>query len=341
MKILLIGSGGIGRRHLKNLKALRPETKVTLWRQLGRRELSADVLALIDRIVLTQQEALESKPDAAIIASPASRHIPTALALAWEGVALFIEKPLSDDLEGVDELLEVSHRRNLVLMVGYCLRFFQPLLEIKRILDEGELGRPIYFRAEARQNLADWRSGINYRETASARRELGGGVLLELSHEFDSARWLMGEVESIWAHAAKLSDLEIDVEDTADASVVFASGARGGVHLNMTERPGGRFYRIVATKGTIEWNSQEGGVRFFSHTAGQWRTAWNPDTYDRNAMYVDELQHFLDCLPAKRDPMVNGQEGKKTLELVLAAKESVRTDRRVDLELPAHSIEAL
>ena len=113
-------------------------------------------------------------------------------------------------------LLALCHQRRLVLMVGYNFRFYPPLQAMRQALVEGCIGRLISLRAEAGQYLPDWRPGSDYRQGASARRELGGGVVLELSHELDYIRWLGGEVESVGALVGKLSDLEIEVEDTAE-----------------------------------------------------------------------------------------------------------------------------
>lgn len=330
MKALIVGLGSIGRRHALNLRRLDPHLRLIAWRHHktgGEMDPS-----LIDSVVYNLEEVLAERPGFVVIANPPALHISTAISLAQAGIPLFIEKPFSSDLEGIDELIEECARRHLALMVGYNFRFYQPLQMMKQAIEEGRIGRMLTCRAEAGQYLPDWRPGTDYRRSVSARRDLGGGVLLELSHEFDYVRWLAADVRSVSARAAKISDLEIDVEDTAEVTLEFENGALGHIHLNMTQRPAGRSCRIAGTEGTLIWDGMNHSVRVLSGASGVGTdlAPANP-SLDRNAMYLAEMEHFLDCVRTGREPLVGAQEGRRTLELVLAAKESSREGKVVQL----------
>jgi len=218
----------------------------------------------------------------------------------------------------------------LILMVGYNLRFYRPLILIKDFLSQGLIGRVLFIQAEVGQYLPDWRS-IDYRYSTSASKKLGGGVVLELSHEIDYARWLMGDVESVFAELGQLSDLEIDVEDTADIFLRFESGTFGNIHLNMVQKSASRSCRIVGTEGIIEWNGQNHCARLYSNRFEKWKNIYKSKKLDRNEMYKDEIVHFLECVERGIDPIVDGAEGRRTLEVILAAKKSNEKGCRIQI----------
>lgn len=331
MRALIVGLGSIGRRHLENLRSLEPMAQVTVLRHSETQEQSNEIPGDEVRVVHSIDEALKLRPDIAILANPASMHMASGLALAQAGVSLLVEKPLAHTLEGVEELINVCQQRHLVLMVGYNLRFYQPLQVMWRVLQEGRIGRLVSLRAEVGQFLPDWRPGRDYRKTVSAKRELGGGALFELSHELDYVRWLAGEVNTVSACVGQLSDLEIDVEDTVELILQFRSGGLGSVHLNMVQHPMSRRCHLIGTEGTLTWDGVSHQVRWFSTATQRWSELHPTASLDRNEMYVAELRHFLECVRAHEVPAVDGEEGRRTLELILAAKRSAEERRAIDL----------
>ena len=156
----------------------------------------------IDRCVSSIHEALLCRPDAAVIASPAPCHIETATPLAKAGVHLLVEKPISSSTAGVSALIEICRAQGVVLMTGYNLRFLACMQRFKELLSENRAGRILSVRAEVGQYLPSWRPDSDYRRQVSAQAALGGGALLELSHEIDYLRWLFGEVSWVSADTA-------------------------------------------------------------------------------------------------------------------------------------------
>jgi len=331
MRVLVIGLGSIGRRHLANLRLVEPTAHVTIYHQHSKPWGAAEVQPLADHVVYQLKDALDTKPDVALITNPASLHIETGLALARQGIHLFIEKPLSNTMSGVDELIALCHKRSLILMVGYNFRFYRPLQVMRQAVMDGRIGRPIALRAEAGQYLPDWRPGSNYRQTTSAKHALGGGAVLELSHELDYARWLVGEVKTVCAQIGHLSNLEIDVEDVAEIILQFSNGAIGSVHLDMIQQPATRTCRIIGTKGTLVWDGLSHRVQFFSTATNTGLDLHPAKKIDRNEMYVAELRHFFDCVKRNEVPLVSGEDGRRVLEIALAVKRSSRDQNVVKL----------
>lgn len=331
MRILIVGLGSIGRRHLANLKLIQPTARAVIWHQHTKEKAALEIPLETDKVVYNLEEALNTLPDAALITNPASLHIETSLTLARQGIHLFIEKPLSNSMNGVDELIDLCHKRSLILMVGYNLRFYRPLQVMRQALIEGQIGRPVVLRAEVGQYLPEWRPGRDYRHTTSAKHVLGGGAVLELSHELDYARWLLGEVKTVHAQIEHLSDLEIDVEDVAEIILQFSNGGIGNIHLDMIQQPATRICRVIGTKGTLIWDGLSHRVQLYRAGEGMWRDLHPETKIDRNEMYVTELRHFLECVNGDKSPSVNGEEGRRVMEVALAVKRSSRDQKVVAL----------
>ena len=331
MKVLIAGFGSIGSRHLKNLFALDSSCNVVICHQQSTPIAVTDDFSSSVQRVYCLEEALDIRPDVALITGPASTHVETGLALAKHDIHLFIEKPLSDRMDGVEKLLNECRQRRLVLMVGYNFRFYEPLQTVEKALRKQKIGRVLSIRAEAGQYLPDWRPAQDYRQSVSARQNLGGGVLLELSHEFDYLCRLLGDVETVWAHTDRLSDLDVDVEDIAEVILQFRSGAIGSVHLDMVQRTATRTCRIVGTEGTLTWDWDSHRVRMYSAAADKWTDLHPAEPLDPNDMYVAELRHFFDCVAIGRTPAVNGEAGRRVLQIILAARRSSEAKRSVKL----------
>jgi predicted dehydrogenase len=331
LRVAIVGFGSIARRHITNLCTFVPKPEVLVWRQHSRDLDLGDVSELVDRVVFDINEVRAWNPHAALLTNPASLHIETAQALVDEGIHLLIEKPLANSLIGIDELLQVCRERSVVLLVGYNLRFCRPLLLLKEVLDSGRIGRPLTLRAEVGQYLPDWRSGKDYRSDVSAQKALGGGVILELSHELDYARWLMGEVSRVQAQVDRLSDLDIDVEDNAEVILKFSNGAVGSIHLDMIQRDPIRQCRIVGSSGMLRWDGIGHRTQLYSQESEGWVDLWQDKTYDVNDMYIGEVRHFFDCIQGNSDPVVSGEDGRRIVELSEAIKRSSEELRSIDL----------
>ncbi|MFA7677421.1 MAG: Gfo/Idh/MocA family oxidoreductase, partial [Candidatus Omnitrophota bacterium] len=283
MKIIFVGLGSIASRHIKNIKQIAPESKIAIWRQHSSNSDLGDLNNLVEAVFFSQSQACQWSPEAAFITNPASNHCQAALAFARVNSHLFIEKPLSDSLESVDELLAEVKQRKLTAMVGYMLRFHQPLRVVKEAIFQGKLGKILSVKASVGQNLLDWRPQKRYQDTVSAKKELGGGVLLELSHEIDYVRWLAGEIDNISAFSGKVGQLEVDVEDIAELNLKFKSGAMGNIHLDMLDMAANRSCRIIGEKATIKWESSSTSdeLKIYSSKESGWQDLFSSNREDK------------------------------------------------------------
>jgi len=331
MKILVVGLGQIGRRHVRNLKSIDSSIEVGVWSRHATPDELAEFSPPVDKVVNSLTDALSWQPEAAIISNPASLHVVTALPLAEHGIHLFIEKLISNILDGTNELFDLCRQRDLALVVGYNFRFYSPLQQLREALREGRIGRPISLRAEVGAYLPKWRPARDHKQSVSAQSDLGGGAVLELSHELDYARWLMGEVSSVAARVARLGELDINVEDLVEIVLGFENGAVGSVHLDMLQRSPTRLCRIIGTEGTLTWDWSTHNVCLFSGATDLWEDLVPAQDIDRNDMYVAELKHFLDCVSREAVSLCTGEDGRRALEIAVAVKESSATERFIRL----------
>jgi predicted dehydrogenase len=330
LRFLVVGCGSIGKRHIMNLAHLNvPHIYAFDIDSARMREVSESFkvspLGSLD-------EGWSLNPHVALIVTPTSLHIPLAVEAVKRGCHLFIEKPLSHSLEGVDELLRIVRDRGLVTLVGCNLRFHPGLVRIKQLIDDGAIGNVIAGRAEVGQFLPDWHPWEDYRHMYSAQPDLGGGVILDAIHEIDQIRWMLGEVSEVACFAGKLSRLEITTEDTAAVLLRLSSGAIGEVHMDYVQRTYSRSCHFIGEEGTIRWDYVDGQVRWYSAKTREWKIFLNPPGWEPNQMYLDEMKHFLNCLSQKERPMLDVFEAKRLLEIALAAKSSVQRHQIIRVE---------
>lgn len=328
-RYLIVSLGSIGRRHLRNLRSLRGEATIAVWRQ---HSTVVEIPEGADQQFTTLAEALAFKPHAAIIAGPATTHLPVAMALAAAGIPLLVEKPIADHPDGLEALLALCRERRLTLMTGYNLRFLPSLRETKRLLDDGAIGPVLAARVEVGQYLPDWRPTNDYRQAVSARRELGGGALLELSHELDYIYWLFGLPARVTARGGRYSRLEIDVEDMVELLFEYDAPARiVNVHLDMVQRAPVRRARFIGEDGTLLWDGITDRIECYRAEDARWEVLDQFALADRNRMYLDELSHFLHCLEYAEVPLIDGEQGRDVLTMAAAARESMVLGRCLEV----------
>jgi len=314
MRFLIAGLGSIGRRHLRNLLAL-GERDIVLYRT-GRSTLPDDELqGFVTETDLTA--ALNHKPDAVIVANPTAYHLDVAIPAAEAGCHLLIEKPISHTLDRIDQLQAAVQRTGAKVLVGYQFRYHPGLMAIHQWLQEGRIGRPLYAHAHWGEYLPDWHPWEDYRGSYAARADQGGGVTITLSHPIDYLRWLLGEVELRWHWAAELGNLEMDVEDTAELWLEFATGAVGSVHLDYLQRPPDHHLLILGTGGTCGWDNKDGISRLFEVSSNEWKS-FNPSPrFERNQMFLDELHNFIGVIEGTQEAKCSLEDGIALLKLVL------------------------
>lgn len=276
-------------------------------------------------------DGLSIEPDAVIIATPTNSHVDLALRAVKADCNIFIEKPISNKLDLIPALISEAKRKNIVTLVGCNMRFHPGVRKVKELLGDAVIGKILYADIESGSYLPSWRPTVDHRTIYSSSKVMGGGVILDIIHEIDYALWMLGEVGSIACMAGTLSNLEIETEDTADLLLKFRSGTIGHIHLDYFQRVYSRRCKLVGENGLITWDFTAGQVGVYKTSTGSWSYYRQPDNYEINQMYIDELNHFIRCLQGLEHPTLDLIGAHKDLKVALAAKESAEENRFVTL----------
>ncbi len=331
-KVLIIGFGSIAKKHIKALKSIDPAIEIIVVRQQHHDANLGEYQVMVNEVLFDLDEAFKRQPHAALITNPAPKHLSAAKACLMHHIPVFIEKPLADTAQEIHEFLEFANKQMLPVVVGYCLHYFKSLVTMNDVINNGRIGRILSINASVGQWLPNWRPGTDYRQNVTARRELGGGVMLELSHEIDYLRWFLGKPLAVTAVSKHISNLEIDVEDIAEITIEFEGGALGHVHMDFLDQAFERSCRIVGEQGTLLWEAHEGHrVKLYNVQEKKWEEIVRAEDVDLTQMYVEQMRSFLSCVEGNSKPKVTLEDGMTTLNIILAAKESAIQGRRVNL----------
>lgn len=317
LRFLVLGCGSIGQRHIKNLIALQAGEILAFdvledRRHFVREELDVET---VDRI----EAAWKWKPDVALIAASTETHVLLALQAVEHGCHLFIEKPLSHTLTGIDRLCAEVEQRQLTTMVGCNMRFHPGPVTVKRLITENAIGKVIAARIQTGSYLPWWRPEQDYRQSYSASIEWGGATL-DCIHEIDLALWYLGPAKLVAAAASPAHSIDLKIDGLIEIILDHASGALSNVHLNFVQRDYRRTCQIIGSEGSIYWDFADHQVHVFGDDGELRQTYLEPDGWAANQMYLDEMRHFLQAL-RNCTPTTNPiSEALATLNIALDAR---------------------
>lgn len=307
----VVGLGNITKRHRRNLKTLFPEKKIVGVSASNRAKNEAD--NDIDEF-LSLEGLIKLRPDFVMVASPATMHKEHALPILNSGIPVIIEKPLAADSISAEKISSAAQKSGTPAAVAYCLRFSQSAQFVKEFLASQDLGEIYNVIVEVGQYLPQWRPSIDYRDSVSAKKELGGGVLLELSHELDYLQWLLGDLECQSAISRKTKELELDVEEIVDAVLTTKKGAICYLHLDFIQKSPRRYCSVIGQNGRLDWDLIS--ERVVLHDAKGSRELFKVRDNDPNSKYLLMLKNFEALVEGKTHNCVSIESALQTIRLV-------------------------
>lgn len=317
--IAVIGLGNIATRHRRNLKLLFPEAKLIAMSASGR--VPKEPVGDSDHIAESINEIVQSEVQFAIIASPAPFHAQHAIPLIQAGIPVLIEKPVSVTQADAQALIDAEAKYQTPVAVGYCLRYLPSAQKVRQMLQEGVIGTLYNAFIEIGQYLPDWRPTKDYRETVSAKAELGGGVLLELSHELDYAQWILGSLIPRHVILRASEELGLEVEDNADLLMTTMKGAVVNIHLDFLQRKAHRKCRFIGSEGCVEWDLIQNEVVLI--TARDKQVIYSAPEWDKNKMYLEMVTDFIRKINGQPNQSITLQEAERTVGLIVEMKKFV------------------
>jgi predicted dehydrogenase len=329
-KRLIVGAGSAGVRHLNIAKTLFPKASIALLTK----RLSIDSNLSPNMHFVDSKDAVSFQPDIAVISGAASSRIEVCTMLANSGAHLLIEKPISNTTKGVADLIEICQAKKLVLAVGYNLRFDESLIAFRESLNSQVIGKPLLVSCEVGQYLPSWRENIDYRQSVSSKHELGGGVLLELSHEIDYLTWIFGKINWVRATVMKQSSLEIDVEDSAFLTLGIENSNNPNLVANLSmdfiRHDFKRSCVVVGEEGTLKWDGTNQEVSLLQKGESHWKLLSEMNN-SANDSYINEWNDFVSCIDSGNRPRASGSDGLNALEVIESALESAPTGAQVQV----------
>ena len=315
MKVLFVGLGGIGQRHLRNLRTIIPDLEVGAIRTKGRTfEISNELIPDYNTNIISKyniktfasiNEAVTFEPDFAVVTNPTSAHIRTVNELVNNKIPAFMEKPISDNYDGLDQLLKNSEENNIPVMIGYMMRFHPCSVKLNNILRDERLGKIYSVVLMVNSYMPGWHKYEKYNEYYVGQKCLGGGVVLTEIHELDLLHWFFGSPKKLSVVGGKLSSLDIDVEDTVSVLCEQEFNEnRFPVNISMSfvQQAPYRRMLVFGEFGKIEWDIMRSEI-VVEDIVHDVKETYNDPGFERNDMFIKEMEHFIECLSSKRTPI--------------------------------------
>ena len=336
MKILFVGLGSIGQRHVRNIRKVYGDSIEIIAYRVRRLQMTfSDTMQIREGVNLEEEhgitsydnleEALNQKPDIMYVTNITAKHMECAMEAARRGIHIFLEKPVSNSMEGVEAFALLAEKNGCKVFMGYQNRFHPVIKKLREYLESDVLGRLITVESAFCERLITMHTYEDYSTTYMARKDMGGGPVLNLQiHDIDILQWLFGQpIEgTLNAITGTHSSLKIDVEDHA---VISYKTVYKGNELTCTTRsdflsfPPIHTMRVIGEKGRIELDFNKAEIIFIPGEGNAETTTYTD--FVRNDMFIEELKSFMDSVISDKDTLIPLGEGIKGLKIALAAKQ--------------------
>ncbi|NDF37070.1 MAG: gfo/Idh/MocA family oxidoreductase [Euryarchaeota archaeon] len=346
IKFALIGCGRISKRHseLLGFNKIRNASLVAVCDLDIKKAEAIGKQFNIKTYTDMHQMMNDVDVDVVVVLTESGNHSKHVLELAKYKKHIMVEKPMALTLEDADKMILACAENQVKLFVVKQNRFNLPIRRAREAVEAGRLGKMVMGTVRVR-----WcRDDAYYKQDAwrGTWAQDGGVLANQASHHVDVLEWMMGEVESVYA-VARTALVDIDVEDTAVAVLKFTSGAIGLVEATTATRP-------IDLEGSLSLLGEKGTIVVGGFALNRLET-WNfSDLVEDDSVTLEEfsvnppdvygfghrmyLEHVVDCIRDNSRQLVDGAEGRRSLELILAIYESIETGREVSLkDRPTHS----
>jgi len=309
-KILIVGYGSIGQKYYKIIIKRYPKIKVAVYTKQN---------IFLKNKIKNFIEILSFDPDLTIFCTPSSKRLEILKVLKKTKTHILFEKPLTNNFKRTKKILE---KKNTIYKVGYNLRQLKILTKFRSLLNNKKIGKIYSYHIEAGQFLPDWRKR-DYFKTVSARKNLGGGVILELSHEIDYAIWLFGKIMKVKSISGKLSNLRIDTEDTSKILLLNENKAIGSINLDFLTRNKKRFCHVVGSKGELILDFNKKNIKYYNNNSMKWSNIYK-NNQEIKETYLSQLNEMMKVI--KNNKVHNNlgsiQDSKYILKIIEKIKSS-------------------
>lgn len=334
MKFFIVGLGSMGKRRIRNLKALNAGEIIGFEVQEQRRVEVEREFGI--KTYATLEGGLSQQPDALIISTPPNLHMQYALEAATRGLHFFMEASVVLDKD-MDKLISLCKGKEIVAAPSATMRFHPSIQVMKRLVDEGAIGKVLAFNYHSGQYLPDWHPWEDYRKFYVAKRETGGCREI-VPFELSWITWLMGPVRRLSCMLGKLTKLDIDIDDVYQILLQFESGTIASMQVDVISRVAYRYFKMISEDGVIIWDWNRRTVSAYTASSREWKEyLQGPGRVVggyvmEDDMYVNEMQHFIGAVQGKQEYMYSLEDDKRILELLYAAEESWKKHETIEIQ---------
>jgi len=327
---LIIGSGSIGQRHIRNLRKIGIDCIVALRSKKGHFKKLPEDLNITE--VDNWEDALFSNPDIAIISNPSSMHIETARKVIGHVKGVFIEKPLSNSTSECQYLIDMFNENKVVSFVGHNMMFHPIVENIIKFYKKNDIGEVINIQCQVGQWLPDWHPYEDYKKAYYARKDLGGGVALTLIHEIHLALELAGLPVSVVGEVSKYNKLDLEVDVCSDLMIKHKTGAVSQIHLDYIQQPSHRSGLITFEMGWLSYDFTR--IELIGQKkSDDAHVVWSDKNYDYNKAYIDQMIEFVCFVEEGRlKHKYDAESSVESLKVVESLLESSNSGKKVSIE---------
>ncbi|WP_433640183.1 Gfo/Idh/MocA family protein [Kluyvera georgiana] len=319
-KVAVIGLGNIASRHRRNIRILFPN--VSIYAMSSSERTVTDLTSDCDGYLANISAVINEQVDMVVVASPSTCHLKHSAELIRAGIPVLIEKPVAATSEDAAKLMEIAVQYKTPVAVGYCLRYLPSASRVKKMLEEDFVGKIYNVNIDIGQYLPDWRPSKDYRDSVSANKHLGGGALLELSHEIDYAQWLFGDLCRLHSIIRSSDELEMNVEALADVTAASSSGAIVNIHLDFLQKKAWRQCHIIGSKGRLVWDLIRNEILFYNGTGCN--VMYSEPEWDKNGMYIEMLKDFINKIYQQDNQCISLETSVKVVTFIEEIKKEVK-----------------
>ena len=319
MHILIIGTGSIGERHLRNfLRIDGVRCSFAEPSEEQRKRISSDYDA--ERVFASWGEADLSDFDGVVICTPTDLHVPIMTQLVDAGIPTLSEKPIAMGLDGIGELREKIDEKGVVAGVAFCMRHHPLLVELRGLVEAGDLGAVRVARCYSGQYWPRMRKG--WPPAYAQSRATGGGAIPDhMVHSINLLEWFLGPVASVSAFQRNLGLPDIRTEDYGVVTLRFADGRVAQLSICLFQRDTQSRLEVIGDTGTARYELGAEQLDLFDDGAGVWKKG-QAESADRDDLFKLQAQHFVDCIRGDAEPRCTVEEAERTLRVILAAIQS-------------------
>jgi len=312
MKVLVVGMGSIGKRHVSNLLDINPNIEIDVFDNIEKKIL--DIKKEYSVNVVEEHSVDSNNYDCILVCTSPSSHIDIALRAVNSGSNVFIEKPLSINMDKVNELQELKNKNNIHVFVGYNFRFNKGINLIKKIVEQEKFGKILHVSSYFGQYLPDWKPEQDFKDNYTAWKKLGGGIILDNSHEIDYLTWMFGKPKSIQSDYIQTDLFPSDTEAICDVILKFEKNILGTIHMDYVRRVYRRTLELLCENAVIEWSLSKNEIRIFDVALDSCDINSTGETI--NDMYIEEMKHVLECVKLnKNSEIISLENGISSLQL--------------------------